>query len=171
MYSESDTVNLFDTDMYNVCRHPDYIQQLCQAPVVPLCIPTLAVTPLLELLKTAKECLDNNFLSSLVMMAGGIVAYHYESILDLQDECPLIMKFSRESGTGIPVNTQLWLLSSFTSLSFTVGKSTSLRNSLCVHIHGADTAPAAIVNKAASTIPLGEFTCSHYSMLYCSKTN
>ena len=44
----------------------------------------------------------------------------------------------------------------------TTGKSSSLRNSLSVfgaetkHIHGADTAPAAIVNKATSTtIPLG----------------
>ena len=83
-------------------RHTDYIQQLCQAPVVALSISTpLSGAPLLELLKTAKECLDNNFLSSLVMMAGGIVAFHYESILDLQDECPLIMGFSRESGTGV----------------------------------------------------------------------
>lgn len=53
------------------------------------------------------------------------------------------------------------------SLLFTSGKSTSLRNSLCVfgaetkHIHGADTAPAAIVNKASSTtIPLGQLQLS-----------
>ena len=74
--------------------------------MVPLHISTpLCEAPLLELLKTAKECLSNNFMSSLVMMAGSIIAFHYESILDLQDECPLIMGFSRESGTGGYANT------------------------------------------------------------------
>ena len=74
---------------------------ICQATVVPLQISTpLSSTTLRCLLRTAKEGLDNNFLPSLMVMAGGIVAFHYESILDLQDQCPLILAFSKECGTG-----------------------------------------------------------------------
>lgn len=74
---------------------------ICQAPVVSLQISTpLSSTPLRRLLRIAKQCLDNNFLPSLMVMAGGIVAFHYESILDLQDQCPLILAFSKECGTG-----------------------------------------------------------------------
>lgn len=57
--------------------------------------------PLKHLLSTARECLDNNFLSSFLTLVGSIMAFHYTSILVTQDECPLILCYSRESGTGM----------------------------------------------------------------------
>lgn len=53
-----------------------------------------------DLLAMSKRCLDNNFISSVLTLAGGIIVFHYESIIDLQDECPLILCYSRKSGTG-----------------------------------------------------------------------
>ncbi len=86
-------------------RHTDYIQLVCQTPVVPthVALP-LDLQPMKDLLKTARKCLDNNYLPSFIMTVGGILAFHYESILDLQDKCPLFLAYSAESGTGMYVN-------------------------------------------------------------------
>lgn len=78
--------------------HPDGVP----SPVVPFQISTpFCAAPLLDLVQTATNCLDNNFLSFLVIMVGGIVVFHYQTILNIQDECCLILGYSTDSGTGI----------------------------------------------------------------------
>ena len=126
----------------------------------------LSLEPLITLLYTSKKCLDDNFISSFLTVVGCIMVFHYESLLDIQDECPLILCYSRQSGTGI------WKLDIFYLAMFELclyacinilGKSTSLRNALSlfgaheVNICGPDTPAAAIVSQAAATtVPLGE---------------
>ena len=64
----------------------------------------LSLQPLQNLLQAAKECLLNNFYSCLAAVAGSIILFHYESIMDLnQKECPLILLYSRGCGTGMPI--------------------------------------------------------------------
>ena len=61
----------------------------------------LQLEPLEHLLSTARECLDNNFLSSFFTLVGSIMVFHYTSILVTQGECPLILCYSRGFGTGM----------------------------------------------------------------------
>lgn len=72
----------------------------CQISPLPVSLP-LSIKPLKELLKPAKKCLGNNFTSSFITIVGTVIVFHYESIMDIQDECPLIMCYSRESRTGM----------------------------------------------------------------------
>ena len=67
---------------------------------LPISLP-LRLRPLIRLLTIARKCLDNNFLGSFLTMVGCIMVFHYESIPDIQDECPLILCYSRNSGTGM----------------------------------------------------------------------
>jgi len=43
-------------------------------------------------------------MSSFIALAGGIVAFHFETIHGQQDECPIILCYSKASGTGIANN-------------------------------------------------------------------
>jgi hypothetical protein len=61
----------------------------------------LTIEPLKALLDLTKKCLRNNFCSAFLALAGGIVIFHFEAIQDLQDECPIILCYSKQSGTGI----------------------------------------------------------------------
>ncbi len=80
-------------------RYPDYT--VFDRPLIPVSIAMpLDVQPLRNLLLVAKQCLGNNFMGSLLTIAGSIIAFHYESILEIQDECPLVLCHSYLSGTG-----------------------------------------------------------------------
>lgn len=83
------------------CRHEDYLHALWKSKVIPLSIVTpLHLDPMVDVLSITKKCLDNNFISSFLTVAGAVILLHYESILELQDECPLILCFSTMPGTG-----------------------------------------------------------------------
>lgn len=74
--------------------------ELIELPAPKIELP-LEVNPLIELIRLQKDCLKNNFMSSFIALAGGIVAFHFETIQDQQDECPIILCYSKASGTGI----------------------------------------------------------------------
>ena len=88
--------------MVPITRHAGYLRTLHKsAMLLPISVALpLEKNPLLKLLETVKLCLDNNFLSCFMTIVGGIIGFHYESIMDIQDECPLFLCYSRESGTG-----------------------------------------------------------------------
>uniref|UniRef100_A0A1X7V2L7 Uncharacterized protein n=1 Tax=Amphimedon queenslandica TaxID=400682 RepID=A0A1X7V2L7_AMPQE len=67
---------------------------------IPIVTP-LSIDPLIELLTVAKSCLKNNFISSFLTVAGAAVILHYESILEFQDECPLVLCHSSAPGAVI----------------------------------------------------------------------
>lgn len=69
---------------------------------IPIVTP-LSVDPLVELLTVTKSCLKNNFISSFLTVAGATVILHYESILEFQDECPLVLCHSSAPGAGISI--------------------------------------------------------------------
>ena len=163
---------------YNAClatctslyRNLDYLRAVnSDATLVPVQLSQpLCTTPLLRLLEIARQCLHNNFISTVLTVIGGIISFHYESILQIQDECPLFLCFSRESGTGkSPTHTCMYMLfyrchNYNCCILSCVGKSTSLRVALSLygvhnqHVHGPDSNAAAVMTKACSTtIPLG----------------
>lgn len=53
-----------------------------------------------NMLLTAKRLLTNNFYSCFATIAGSIILFHYEGIIEQQDECPLILCYSSGNGTG-----------------------------------------------------------------------
>ena len=74
---------------------------MTKARVVPISIVTpLSTAPLVNLIRTTKRCLDNNFYSSMFTLAGAAILLHYEQVLGLQDECPLVLCFSQSPGSG-----------------------------------------------------------------------
>ena len=54
-----------------------------------------------EALAVQKEALSNNFISSFIALAGSVVLFHFEAIKEIQDECPLVLCYSKECGTGM----------------------------------------------------------------------
>ena len=85
-------------------RHTEYIRALNNSHAIPANVQLPLDTnskPMIELLEASKNCLENNFISSFLTVAGSIVLLHYETILGMQDECPLILCYSSQSGTGI----------------------------------------------------------------------
>ncbi len=59
-----------------------------------------SLEPLKKLLATERRCLDNNFVSGFLTLVGSVVAFHYSSIIDIHEECPLVLCYSKGSGTG-----------------------------------------------------------------------
>ena len=55
------------------------------------------------LLSLTRQCLVNNFVSSFLTVAGAVLLLHYESILDMQDECPVVLCYSSTSGAGYKI--------------------------------------------------------------------
>ena len=54
-----------------------------------------------RLCRTALRCLKNNFYSFFILaVSGGVMALHYEKVLEIQDECPLVLCYSASCGTG-----------------------------------------------------------------------
>ena len=83
-------------------RHASAVARTPLTPVQ-ICLP-LRLDPLPHLFETTKGCLGINFIPSLLSFTGGVISFHYESILDLQDECPLFLCYSPSSGTGEPAH-------------------------------------------------------------------
>ena len=81
---------------YMLCRCSEFIK--ISAPKIQL---PLEVNPLTQLISLQKQCLRNNFMSSFIALAGGIVTFHFETIQDQQDECPIILCYSKASGTSM----------------------------------------------------------------------
>ena len=82
------------------------------------------------------------------------------TVMDIQDECPLVLCYSSNSGTGLILDfCEIIVI----CISLCIGKSTSLRNSLSLfgahltNINGPDTPTAAIVSQTSTTtVPIGE---------------
>ena len=53
-----------------------------------------------QLCRTALRCLKNNFYSFFLAVSGGVMALHYEKVLEIQDKCPLVLCYSVSCGTG-----------------------------------------------------------------------
>lgn len=51
-------------------------------------------------LKAAKECLPHNFQSFYQVLSGMCMAMHFEEIIELQAECPMVLAYSEVTGTG-----------------------------------------------------------------------
>ena len=88
------------------CRNSNYapIADMSDTLMPARIVLPLSLQPLQNLLQAAKECLLNNFYSCLAAVAGSILLFHYESIMDLiQKECPLILLYSRGCGTGMTI--------------------------------------------------------------------
>lgn len=56
--------------------------------------------PLRELMKTTKLALRNNFIPCFLSMAASIITFHYTSVLEINDECPITLLYSSCFGTG-----------------------------------------------------------------------
>ena len=63
----------------------------------------LSINPLRHLLSIQQKLMRQNFIPSFVVLAGSVIMYHFETINMLQGECPLILLYSKKSGTGTPV--------------------------------------------------------------------
>ena len=86
---------------YQHYRDEEYIQSVTRSSVIPIHVSLpLSRDPLIHLLRITKKCLDNNFISCFLAVAGTVILLHYESILEVQDECPLLLCYSTEPGTG-----------------------------------------------------------------------
>ena len=57
-------------------------------------------TCLNEFLALQQDSFNNNFLSSFMALSGTLVLFHFEKLREIQDECPIILCYSKESGTG-----------------------------------------------------------------------
>ena len=53
-----------------------------------------------RLCRTPLRCLKNNFYSFFLAVSGGVMALHYQKVLEIQDECPLVLCYSASCGTG-----------------------------------------------------------------------
>lgn len=85
------------------CRYDDYMNKFPTKPKV-LAIPIrtpLCLDSLIELLSITKDCLGPNFISSFLTVTGAALILHYESILDFQDECPIVLCYSSAPGSGM----------------------------------------------------------------------
>ena len=91
------------TTTYNTCRCSQYapipdIQ--CYLTPAMIFLP-LRLQPLQDLIRVMREYLGNNFLSGFATIAASIIIFHYQSVLNQQDECPLILCYSHSNGTGM----------------------------------------------------------------------
>ena len=78
-----------------------------------------------KLCATAQECLSNNFLSFFAAVSGAVMSLHFEQVVHLNDECPIVMCYSSSCGTGKYYNVmyhkratfvlcnQMWILNAF----------------------------------------------------------
>ena len=61
----------------------------------------LSLEPLHQLLVAAKKSFGNNFVSTYLTVAGGVLAFHYDALVVEHGKCPLVLCYSRQCGTGI----------------------------------------------------------------------
>jgi len=69
----------------------------------------LSTDSFVDLLLAEKTGLQNNFISAFIAHAASAVVFHSEALKDLQDDCPVILCYSKHSGTGICI-TKLYTL-------------------------------------------------------------
>lgn len=87
--------------MYIRTRDSDYLQSICGQNILPLTIATpLRNESFQNMIKAARKALGNNFLSLFLTTVGSIIAFHREYILQLQDEFPIFLCYSEQTGTG-----------------------------------------------------------------------
>jgi len=133
---------------------PDIDKSLIPVEVkLPLCL-----EPFVSLLGAAKECLQNNFLSCFATIAGSATLFHYQSICEQQDTCPLVLCYSTSCGTGM--NS---LLMSVNHSGY-IGKTTALQIALSIYgtlkqnINNHKTSSSSLLLQAAlGSIPIGKF--------------
>lgn len=155
-----------------ICRHSTYLplpdnKQYLVPSVIHL---PLGLEPLQQLISTAKDLLSNNFNSCFATIAGSVLLFHYQVIMEEQDECPLVLCYSRGNGTGTYSN----LFEPIIKICFpSTGKTTALRVALSVYGvveengNSHKTSAASIsVQAALTTLPLGlceAFSLPHYT--------
>lgn len=59
--------------------------------VIPKILTPFRVEPLQRLVSVMKSALKHNFLSSMLLMSGGIMAMHYNQITDIFGGCPVVV--------------------------------------------------------------------------------
>ena len=59
----------------------------------------LSTGPIKQLVANLKVCMKHNFVPSLLVIAGGILSFHYQQIVQCYGGCPLTF-LTGESGTG-----------------------------------------------------------------------
>ena len=90
----------------------------------------LNINHFVVMLKAAKACLLNNFLSCFATIAGSLVLFHYETIREQKDACPLIMCYSSSCGTGKNLCISLVI---YIYVFARPGKTTALRIALSIY--------------------------------------
>ena len=43
----------------------------------------------------------SNFIPCFLVIAGSVLILHYEMVMDMMDCCPVVLAYSKESGTGV----------------------------------------------------------------------
>ena len=84
---------------YGLCRYSGYCQNGAQLQELKIELP-LSSTSFKDLLTAEKVGLANNFISAFIAHAGSVVVFHSDTIKEIQDDCPIILCYSKYSGTG-----------------------------------------------------------------------
>ena len=53
-----------------------------------------------KVLEVAKQFYDNNFMSFYLAISGAVMALHCQEVININDECPIVMCYSSSCGTG-----------------------------------------------------------------------
>lgn len=69
----------------------------------------LDLSGLREVVDTARQCLGNNFIPAFLTMVGGLLAFHHEAVVTMDDSCPITICYSQGSGTGRFLCSCVWL--------------------------------------------------------------
>ena len=120
--------------------------------------------------------MGSNFIPCFLVIAGSVLTLHYETVMGMVDCCPIVLAYSKESGTG--VSHTIWYLlfvdidcsSVCTKKTWQLwkkflpmhssGKTTALKMALSLYgiftCLGGKSTLASITNRAAiATIPIG----------------
>jgi len=99
MYVLGREPKVFLTKLHFIYRYPGYSHNGKQLQELKISLP-LSIISFVELLSAEKTGLANNFVSAFIAHAASAVVFHSEAIKELQDDCPIILCFSKYSGTG-----------------------------------------------------------------------
>ena len=86
--------------MCSFCRYSGYCHNGTQLQELKVELP-LCTNSLVQLIAAEKEGLADNFISSFIVHAGSLVVFHSEVLKEIQDDCSIILCYSKHSGTGI----------------------------------------------------------------------
>ena len=61
----------------------------------------LGIHGLEGVVSAARDCLESNFIPCFLVIAGRVLTLHYETVMSMVDCCPIVLAYSKESGTGV----------------------------------------------------------------------